>query len=105
MLKIKQGVDLVKYGFNKNKLTNLFFKVIGSSDAWLFVQVNKDNELEFFVEHDVSFPDSEDYYNGGSFNDRAFEDKLSEVSYGEVNITSEFSVLLARFIFDGVIEF
>jgi hypothetical protein len=105
MLKIKQGVDVSKYGFVKNKSSGFYFQQIGSNTNWLFVQVNDKNEIEFWITHDIATPDTEDYFDDEcGYDSRGLDEKLLEISYGELDITKEFNSLLAKLIADNVIE-
>ena len=105
MLQIKKGVDVSKYGFVKNALNGNYYQQIGSNTNWLFIQINEKNQLEFWVTHDISTPDAENFYDGESgFDVNGLEEALSEICYDDYNITEAFSSLLAKLIADNVIE-
>lgn len=104
MLKLKQGVEVEKYGFNKVGMDGNKFALFGNGSLYLYVGINFKNELEFTVEIDDVAPLADEYYHDdGGFNYERYDEEVSDILSQRVDIP-QFSEVLAKMIADDVFE-
>jgi hypothetical protein len=104
-LKIKQGVDLKKYGFVRyNKTDNDCYKVCSKDGLGIVVTVIG-GVLSFWAEVDRIPPNTENYFtlDDNAFDEETFRDDVSDLLCEEVELKT-FETLLGRLIEDNVVE-
>jgi hypothetical protein len=104
-LKIKQGVDLKKYGFvNYNKIDNDCYKACIKDGLGIVVTV-MNGVLGFWAEVDRTAPRTDNYYtlDANAFDEEAYKKDVEDMLSGDVEITS-FEKLLGNLMEDNAIE-
>lgn len=104
-LKIRNGVDLKKYGFVASGVDNrIWFNTIYKGDLGMLVEI-VDGVLYFHASVDTLPPNEDDYFSSeeGGFDYREYVDDVSDKLCQEQELP-KFSELLATLLADNVIE-
>ncbi len=104
-LKIKEGVDLKKYGFvNYRKTDNDCYKACVKDGLGVIVTVI-DGVLSFWGEVDRIPPQTDNYFtlDENAFDENNFRDDVGDLLCDEVELKS-FETLLGRLIEDNAIQ-
>lgn len=104
-LKIKQGVDLKKYGFvNYSKNDQDCYKVCSKDGVGVIVTVISGN-IDFYVDIELRSPNTDDYYtlDDYSFDIDRYEDDVNMILCQEQEL-KDFATLFATLMNDNVIE-